>query len=100
VHANPELYQAKRRAEAQRYDAYTQAIHAAAGGGLTICDTGNAMPTAVAARLLAAPVPSQTGLGIGLYQASKQAQQLGYKLTLVSNSDGSVCFELARAAAS
>ena len=55
--------------------------------------------SAVAARLLAAPVPSQTGLGIGLYQASKQAQQLGYKLTLASNNDGRVCFELARAAA-
>ena len=68
----------------------------AVGGSLTICDTGNAIQNAVATRLFAAPVPSQTGLGIGLYQASKQAQQLGYKLTLVSNSDGRVCFELAR----
>jgi signal transduction histidine kinase len=75
-------------------------VQPAAGGRLTICDTGNAIQTAVATRLFAAPVPSQTGLGIGLYQASKQAQQLGYKLTLVSNSDGRVCFELARAAAS
>ncbi len=68
------------------------------GGRLTICDTGNAIPKSVATRLFAAPVPSQTGLGIGLYQAAKQAQQLGCKLTLVSNSDGRVCFELARAA--
>lgn len=67
-------------------------------GRLTICDTGTAIPKSVAARLFAAPVPSQTGLGIGLYQAAKQAQQLGCKLTLVSNSDGRVCFELARAA--
>jgi len=72
----------------------------AAGGSLTICDTGNAIQNAVATRLFAAPVPSQTGLGIGLYQAAKQAEQLGYKLTLANNSDGSVCFELARAAAS
>ena len=71
-----------------------------AGGRLTICDTGNAIQNAVATRLFAAPVPSQTGLGIGLYQASKQAQQLGYTLTLANNSDGRVCFELATTAAS
>ncbi len=71
----------------------------AAGGKLTICDTGKAMPQAVAARLFSAPVPSQTGLGIGLYQAVKQAEQLGYKLALVSNNDGRVCFELTGAGA-
>jgi K+-sensing histidine kinase KdpD len=69
-----------------------------AGGKLTICDTGKAMPRAIAVRLFAAPVPSQNGLGIGLYQAATQAEQLGYKLALVNNSDGQVCFELARAA--
>ncbi|MBI4191563.1 MAG: HAMP domain-containing histidine kinase [Betaproteobacteria bacterium] len=71
-------------------------VRPAAGGRLTICDSGKAMPKAVAARLFSAPVPSQNGLGIGLYQAAKQAQQSGYKLELVSNSDGRVCFELAR----
>ena len=70
----------------------------AAGGRLTICDTGMAIPQALAARLFATPVPSQNGLGIGLYQAAKQAEQLGYQLTLASNTDGRVCFELARAA--
>ena len=50
----------------------------------------------MAARLFAAPVPSQSGLGIGLYQAAKLAEQIGYKLALVSNIDGKVCFELAR----
>ena len=68
----------------------------AGGGRLTICDTGKAVPQAVAARLFAAPVPSQNGLGIGLYQAAKQAQELGYQLTLANNTDGRVCFELAR----
>ena len=53
---------------------------------------------AVASRLFSAPLPSQHGLGIGLYQAAQQAEQLGYKLTLVNNSDGRVCFELTRAA--
>ncbi len=69
----------------------------ASSGRLTICDTGRAMPKAVASRLFSAPVPSQSGLGIGLYQAAQQAEQLGYKLTLVNNSDGRVCFELRKA---
>ena len=67
-----------------------------AGGRLTICDTGRAMPKAVASRLFAAPIESQNGLGIGLYQAAKQAEQLGYQIKLVSNNDGQVCFELGR----
>jgi len=68
-----------------------------AGGRFTICDTGRAVPRGVATRLFATPVPSQTGLGIGLYQAAKQAEQLGYQLTLASNTDGRVCFKLGRA---
>ena len=67
------------------------------GGRLAICDTGKAIPRELAARLFATPVPSQSGLGIGLYQAAKQAEQLGYQLRLASNTDGRVCFELARA---
>ncbi len=65
------------------------------GGRLEICDTGAAMPQPVASRLFTVPVPSQTGLGVGLYQAAKQAEQLGYTLGLKSNRDGRVCFELA-----
>ena len=73
------------------------AFQPVAGGRITICDTGMAIPQALAARLFATPVPSQNGLGIGLYQAAKQAEQLGYQLTLANNTDGRVCFELARA---
>ena len=68
----------------------------AAGGRLTVCDTGGALSAAVAARLFVAPVPSQNGLGIGLYTAARQAGQFGYRLALTSNGDGKVCFELAR----
>ena len=60
--------------------------------------SGMTQPVREATRLFAAPVPSQNGLGIGLYQAAKQAEQLGYQLTLASNTDGRVCFELARTA--
>jgi len=69
----------------------------AAGGKLSICDSGSAVPKLVAARLFSAPVPSQNGLGVGLYQAAKQAEHLGYRLLLVSNDSGRVCFELRKA---
>ena len=66
----------------------------AAGGRLTICDSGDAVPKGVATRLFSVPVPSRNGLGIGLYQAARQAEQAGYSLKLANNTIGSVCFEL------
>ncbi|MGH8720595.1 MAG: ATP-binding protein, partial [Burkholderiales bacterium] len=67
--------------------------------GLRVCDTGRAIPEQVAASLLRAPVQSEGGLGIGLYQAARQAAAAGYALRLESNRDGEVCFALTRAAA-
>jgi signal transduction histidine kinase len=64
---------------------------------LGVTDSGAPVPASVARNLFDAPVPSQTGLGIGLYQAAKQAAQHGYKLTLAVNEPGRVRFELARA---
>jgi hypothetical protein len=49
--------------------------------------------------VLRAPVSSRGGLGIGLYQAARQAQAGGYRLALESNRDGEVCFALTQAAA-
>jgi len=72
-------------------------FHAGNGGCFTVCDTGPALPQSLAADLFVAPLPSQNGLGIGLYQAAKQAEQLGYVLTLLKNEDGAVCFELGKA---
>ena len=92
------LQNAIAKAQQQTQLAIRVAFQPQNGGRLVICDTGTALPQAVAARLFAAPVPSQTGLGIGLYQAAKQAQQLGYRLELMSNRSGEVCFELAPAA--
>lgn len=68
------------------------------GDGLAVCDSGSAVPEDVAASLLRAPVRSETGLGIGLYQAARQAEAAGYVLRLESNRDGEVCFALRRAA--
>jgi len=42
------------------------------------------------------PLQSHTGLGIGLFQASKQAIQAGYRLALAANEPGMVCFVLTR----
>lgn len=61
---------------------------------LRVEDSGRAVPADIARSLLRAPVRSSTGLGIGLYQAARHAEQTGYTLTLAENRDGSVCFAL------
>ena len=62
--------------------------------GLRVCDTGSAVPPQVVAGLLRGPVASTNGLGIGLYQAARQAEASGYRLVLEKNADGEVCFAL------
>jgi signal transduction histidine kinase len=69
-----------------------------AGVTLRVCDSGPAVPRELAAALLRAPVASRAGLGIGLYQAARQAEGRGYRLALEKNEDGKVCFSLARLA--
>jgi hypothetical protein len=44
--------------------------------------------------LLRAPVPSDRGLGIGLFQSAQQAQALGFALQVRDNRDGGVCLVL------
>jgi signal transduction histidine kinase len=61
---------------------------------LRVKDSGRAVPEDVARRLLRAPVDSAAGLGIGLYQAARQAEAGGYALTLDTNRDGEVAFAL------
>ncbi|MFN2644524.1 MAG: sensor histidine kinase [Burkholderiales bacterium] len=63
---------------------------------LRVCDTGPGVPPEVAKSMLRAPVTSDTGLGIGLYQAARQAEVSGYRLQLEKNEDGEVCFALRR----
>jgi signal transduction histidine kinase len=73
------------------------ALSAASGAAeLRVCDTGRAVPPETAASLLRAPVRSDNGLGIGLYQAARQAQAGGFELSLTANRDGEVCFALRR----
>jgi len=66
---------------------------------LRVCDSGSPVPGEIAAQVLRAPVSSRSGLGIGLYQAARQAEASGYRLTLESNREGEVCFALTGSAA-
>ncbi len=71
-------------------------IPAAAGFELMVCDTGSAVDEGIAAGLFLGPVVSESGYGIGLYQAARYAQAAGYRLELAENRPGRVCFRLTR----
>jgi len=63
---------------------------------LSICDSGTKIPDDRARQILKEPLQSDNGLGIGLYQAARQAETLGYLFVLKVNIDGKVCFELSK----
>ena len=65
---------------------------------LSVTDTGSPVRESVLRGLLHAPVPSENGLGIGLYHAARQAENHGYALRLAANERGNVCFELRQTA--
>jgi signal transduction histidine kinase len=64
---------------------------------LEVTDTGSAVPDNIACNLLRTVVPSEDGLGVGMYQAARWAQQMGYRLILKENREGAVRFELSQA---
>jgi hypothetical protein len=83
------------------------AISIALAGGergpeLEICDSGTAIGEAIVRDLFVAPIPKERGasLGIGLFQAYRQARQAGWLLALASNVDGKVCFRVSQLAES
>ncbi len=61
---------------------------------LCVKDSGKAIPDSIAKIIFTEILPSSNGLGIGLYQAAKQAELNGYRLKLENNEDGDVCFKL------
>lgn len=69
------------------------------GGGfeLLVCDNGSAMTESIASSLFLGPVSSESGYGIGLYNAARYAQAAGYRLDVMENRAGRVCFRLAQA---
>jgi signal transduction histidine kinase len=64
---------------------------------LEVCDAGRAIAAATARELLRGPVPSDSGLGIGLYQVARHAEVSGFSLALAHNADGKVSFVLSGA---
>lgn len=61
---------------------------------LSVVDNGAAIEASLASQILTQPVPSDDGLGIGLYQSALQAEINGYRLVLSENEDGAVRFTL------
>lgn len=61
---------------------------------LTIEDSGQAIPNEVLNQLFARPISSRQGLGVGLYQCARMAQEGNYHLVLTENHDGMVRFVL------
>lgn len=64
---------------------------------ISIRDNGSAIPKSIANLLLHTIVPSEDGLGVGLYQISRWAKQSGYLLELDDNRNGCVSFRLHQA---
>lgn len=64
---------------------------------LEVGDTGSAIPDGIARQLMNNIVPSEDGLGIGLYQIARRAAQSDYRLELGENRENRVIFRLVRA---
>ncbi|MBC7780144.1 MAG: HAMP domain-containing histidine kinase [Proteobacteria bacterium] len=64
------------------------------GVQLSVTDSGVAVDDRLAERLLAEPVASRNGLGVGLYHTAQLAVQHDYELLLTSNQPGAVQFAL------
>lgn len=62
--------------------------------GLSVADSGAPAPEHVARNLFLSPVVSDSGLGVGLYQAARQAARSGFRLELPDNQPGRVTFRL------
>jgi signal transduction histidine kinase len=61
---------------------------------LTVTDRGAPALEHVARNLFLSPVASDFGLGVGLYQAARQAARSGFRLELPDNQAGRVMFRL------
>ena len=61
---------------------------------IRVTDNGSAVEQSLAEQLFTRAVNSNDGLGIGLYQAHRQAELAGFELRLAQNEPGAVSFEL------
>ena len=63
---------------------------------LSICDSGSPIPEDRLTSLFQRPVEDADGMGIGLYQAFKQAEAAGFEFAIDSNHKGKVGFRLCK----
>lgn len=61
---------------------------------ILVCDDGDPVPSSKTDKLFLQILPSKDGYGIGLYQSAQLAERNGYKLELVANEPGKVCFQI------
>ena len=61
---------------------------------LSICDNGSPIPQSRLAALFQQPIAEAEGMGIGLYQAWRQAEAAGFEFSIASNRMGMVEFVL------
>jgi len=59
-----------------------------------VCDDGEPVSDSKVENLFKQILPSNDGYGIGLYQSAQLADRNGYKLELISNEAGKVCFRI------
>jgi signal transduction histidine kinase len=78
----------------------TASLRSDSGASFSICDSGTPVPPDLLRGLFRQPVTSAAGMGIGLFQAARQAEQAGYRLSLSNNEPGAVCFTLKQTAPS
>ncbi|MBX9631881.1 MAG: hypothetical protein K2X67_15295 [Burkholderiales bacterium] len=82
----------RRRGETHRIEAALKCD--SSGCRLAISDAGAPIPEPMARQFFTAPVPSDSGLGVGLYQSARHAAELGFALRLDTNAQGAVRFVL------
>lgn len=85
---------ADKRRSARDITAEVRLICGENGVRIEVSDDGHAIPAAQAEKLLCQRVSSENGLGIGLYQCARQAEQAGYRLELAENREACVRFRL------
>ncbi|VAW63188.1 hypothetical protein MNBD_GAMMA11-2306 [hydrothermal vent metagenome] len=61
---------------------------------IQVCDTGMPVPDSKANALFKQILESDDGYGIGLYQSAQLAERNGFKLHLLDNTQGHVCFQI------
>ena len=84
-----------KRLNKREIDIKAQLVSNPDGIVFSVMDSGYAVPADKAKFLLAEPVRSDQGLGVGLYQSAALAKHQGYELILETNQEGMVCFTLA-----